>query len=338
MYFTWPGGEYDKQAKIIADKLLDAKNIFCIAHPFADGDALGSELALYHFCKSRGINCLCLNFDPVPEQISWLDGADSLVDELPEDIEFDMGFLMETTDARRMGDRVEFFKRAKTTVHLDHHVQVKGLGDINLLDDKASSTCEILFNVFEKTGYKLDFNCAQAIYVGIMTDTGNFRYNNSTARAHNIVASLIEQQGLLVDEIYKRVYETTNYNRVVIHGLAMSRANLLNNGRLVVSWLSLDDFIRTASKEVDGDGCIRNLSCIKGIQVAVLFKEVEGNKVKISFRSTGKVDVMKISKEFNGGGHKLAAGAQVDGQLDDVMQKIIARVASVLESGDFENA
>jgi phosphoesterase RecJ-like protein len=334
MYFTWPSQEYDQQAELIAKKLNEAQNVFCIAHPFSDGDALGSQLALYHFCQSTGKNCVCLNFDPLPEQLSWLKGADKLTDGLPEDVRYDLAFFMETTDARRMGDRIRFFNRADTTIHLDHHVEVAGLGKVNLLDEKASSTCEILYNVLKLTGQPLSLDCCEALYVGIMTDTGNFRYNNSTPHAHNIVAELIKK-GLVVDEIYKKVYETTSYNRVVIHGLAMGRASRLVEGKLVSSWLSLDDFIRTGSKEVDGDGCIRNLSCIKGIEVAILFKEVEDNKVKISFRSTGKVDVMEISRKFSGGGHKLAAGAQIEGKLDAVMQQVIELVSQVIEQGDY---
>lgn len=329
MYYTWPSNDYDQQAQLIAKQLKQAKNVFCIAHPFSDGDALGSQLALYHYCQSTGKTCYCLNFDPLPEQISWLEGSDKLVSELPADIDFDLGFLMETTEARRMGDRVEHFKRARTTIHLDHHVNVTGLGAINLIDEKASSTCDILYNVLEKTGDPLSLACCEALYVGIMTDTGNFRYNNSTPRAHEIAAELIER-GLVVDEIYKKVYETTSYNRVVIHGLAMARTQRHCDGKLVTSWLDLEDFSRSNSTEVDADGCIRNLSCIKGIEVAILFKEVEGGKVKISFRSTGKIDVMEISRTMNGGGHKLAAGAQVDGKMDETMQQVIAKVAAVI--------
>lgn len=333
MYFKWPSEEYDRQAEFIASQLMQATNLFCIAHPFSDGDALGSMLALYHFCKSTGKNCICLNFEPLPEQISWLSGSDKVRDTLPEDMDFDLGFLMETTEAKRMGDRVAFFERAKTTVHLDHHVNVTGLGKINLIDDHASSTCAILYNVFEKTGEKLSKECCEALYVGIMTDTGNFRFNNSTPRSHEILARLIEH-GLEVDDIYKKVYETTSYNRVVIHGTAMGRTARHCEGKLVTSWLSLDDFTRTGSSEVDSDGCIRNISSIKGIEVAVLFKEVEGGKVKMSLRSTGKIDVMKICKSFNGGGHKLAAGAQIDGELDSVMQQVIEVVSNAIDQGD----
>ncbi len=337
MNVSWPSPEYDRQIELICEKLEKARNIFCIAHPYSDGDALGSQLALYHWCRAAGKNCVVLNFDPLPEQISWLRGSEVCQDQLPADIDFDLAFLMETTEARRMGDRVEFFKRARETVHLDHHIEVKGLGSINLLDEKASSTCELLYNILERTGVELNRECCEALYVGIMTDTGNFRFNNSTPRAHEIAAQLISQ-GIIVDDIYKLVYENTNYLRVVIHGMVMARAKSFNAGKVVASWLSLDDFTRIGATEVDADGAIRNLSCIKGIEAALLFKEIEGGKVKVSFRSTGRVDVMEVSRKFNGGGHRMASGAQIDGNLEEVMNAVVSAVAQALPAGDLCNA
>ncbi len=329
MNVSWPSPQYDQQIALICAKLEKARNIFCIAHPYADGDALGSQLALYHYCQTTGKKCICLNFEPLAEQISWLEGADKCQNFLPDDIDFDMGFLMETTDAKRMGDRVNFFPRARETVHLDHHIQVIGLGSINILEEKASSTCEILFNILERTGVELSLACRQALYVGIMTDTGNFRFNNSTPRSHEIAAQLIGKD-MVVDEIYKLVYENTNYNRVVIHGTVMARAQSHSNGKLVTSWLALDDFVRIGASEVDSDGAIRSISNIKGIEAAILFKEVEGGLVKISFRSTGRLDVMEISRKFNGGGHRLAAGAQTTGTLTEVMQLVTAELETAL--------
>jgi phosphoesterase RecJ-like protein len=330
MNVSWPGADYDRQIELICEQLMHARNLFSIAHPFSDGDALGSQLALYHFCRSTGKNCITLNFDPLPDQISWLSGSDCSQSELPPDINFDLAFLMETTDARRMGDRVNFFPRARTRVHLDHHIGVVGLGNINILDESASSTCEILYNILERTGVKLSRECREALYVGIMTDTGNFRYNNSTPRSHEVIARLIADD-LVVDDIYKKVYEQTSYNRVVMHGMVMARTRRLLDGKIVASWLKLDDFTSIGADEVDADGAIRHISCINGIEVALLFKEIEDNKVKVSFRSTGNVDVMEISRKFKGGGHRNASGAQLDGSIEEVMAQVVAIVTEALE-------
>ncbi len=333
MKVSWPSAEYDSLIEQIIEKLDKAKNIFTIAHPYADGDALGSELALYHYCKATGKNCVVLNFEPVPEQLSWMEGYDICTDKLPDDVDFDLAILMETTEARRMGDRVELFKRAKTCVHLDHHINVGGLGHINLMDEKASSTCEILYNILERTGVPLPKACREALYVGIMTDTGNFRYNNSTARAHEVIAKILGND-LLVDDIYKIVYENTSFNRVVVHGLTMSRTKSYYNGKVVSSWLKLEDFEKLGASEVDADGAIRNLSCINGIEVALLFKENPDNRVKVSLRSTGNIDVMAIAKQFQGGGHILAAGVTLEGNIEEVQKTIIE--ASIKAIKEFE--
>ncbi|MBQ2592074.1 MAG: bifunctional oligoribonuclease/PAP phosphatase NrnA [Candidatus Riflebacteria bacterium] len=330
MKVTWPSSEYDKVIDEILEKLDKAQNIFTIAHPYADGDAIGSELALYHYCKSVGKNCVVLNFEPVPEQLSWLEGYDICTDKLPDDVDFDLAILMETTEARRMGDRVNLFKRAKSTIHLDHHINVGGLGQINLMDEKASSTCEILYNILEKTGVPLSKACREALYVGIMTDTGNFRYNNSTSRAHEVISKILGND-LIVDDIYKIVYENTGLNRVVIHGLTMARTKPDYNGKIVSSWLKLEDFEKYGASEVDADGAIRNISCINGIEIAVLFKENPDNRVKVSLRSSGNIDVMAIANKFQGGGHILAAGVTLPGNMEEVKDKIIAACVDAIK-------
>ncbi len=331
MKVNWPSPEYDKTIEQILEKLDKAQNIFTIAHPYADGDAIGSELALYHYCKSVGKNCVVLNFEPVPEQLSWLEGYDICTNKLPDDVDFDLAVLMETTEARRMGDRVNLFKRAKSTIHIDHHINVAGLGDINLMDEKASSTCEILYNILEKTGVELSKACREALYVGIMTDTGNFRYNNATPRAHEVIAKILGND-LIVDDIYKIVYENTGLNRVIIHGLTMSRTKPDYNGKIVSSWLKLEDFEKFGASEVDADGAIRNISCINEIEIALLFKENPDNRVKVSLRSSGNIDVMAIAKQFQGGGHILAAGVTLSGNMEEVKDKIIkACIESIKE-------
>lgn len=327
--FSWPSKVYNDQIEIICQKLKNAKRIFCIAHPDADGDALGSQLALYHYCIEANKECVCLNFDGLSEQISWLDGAERCQDYLAENDKFDLGFLMETTEARRMGDRVKYFSNAQLTIHLDHHINVKGLGNINLIDEKASSTCEILYNILLKTGTKLNKSCLTAIYVGIMTDTGNFRYSNSTPRAHEIAAEIV-RNGIDIANVYSRVYENTSYKRVKLHGLVMSRTKICCNNKLAASYLLVNDFQQLEADETESDGAVRNISTIQGIEAAILFKETKDGKVKISMRSAGKLDVMTINKEFNGGGHKLAAGSIIAGDIQEVMDKVISRVSELI--------
>ncbi|MFZ2956117.1 MAG: bifunctional oligoribonuclease/PAP phosphatase NrnA [Candidatus Ozemobacteraceae bacterium] len=303
--------------------LLDASSVLSIAHPFGDGDALGSQLALHYFAQSLGKRSVMLNFDPLPATLRWPKGVSEMTDHLADDDQFDLIFLMETTEASRMGDRTVFFKRARTAIHLDHHVDVKGLGDRNLLDPKASSVCELLFDLLAYTGHPLPADTIKALYIGIMTDTGNFRFPSTTRRCHEIAGWMIDH-GVEHARLFKRVYEVNSYSRILLHGAVMSRAQRCHDGKIAHSSLALDDFARLGATPVDADGAVNQLVSIVGVEAAVLFREVEGGAVKASFRSSGHVDVQEVAKKLGGGGHRLAASATVPGPLIDSERQVLA--------------
>lgn len=313
----------------IRQVLREANSVLSIAHPFSDGDALGSQLAMHHYCKNQGKRSVCLNFDPLPETLDWMNGVSELVSSLNDTDNFDVIFLMETTDISRMGDRVSFFKRAGTRVHLDHHLEVRGLGDFNYLDPHASSTCEILYDLLKSENANLPMEVMEPLYIGIMTDTGNFRYSNTTLRAHQIAGEMI-QAGLNAARLYKHVYECHPFQRMLIHGLAMSRTMLTGKNKLLYTWLTQDDFRKTGATQVDADGAINHLCVVNGTEVALLFREQEEGNIKVSFRSNGKVDVQVISKRFGGGGHRQAAGAKVAGTLEQVIKTVVSAVEPLL--------
>ncbi len=323
--------EYDRKIGLIREALHRATSLVSIAHPFSDGDALGSQLALQHWAEWQGKRCLSLNFDPLPTQISWLPGTETLTDRLPDGETFDLFFLMETTDISRLGEeRARLFARARTRIHLDHHPGLRGLGEINLLDDGASSTCEILYAILKDGDRPLPLTVLEPLYLGIMTDTGNFRYANATPRAHRIAAEMLEA-GLVVPPIYKKVYEANSHTRVAIHGRAMARVERAAGGKIVHSWLTTADFTEVGASEVDADGCITHLCSIVDMEVAILFRDLPDGRLKISFRSAGRVDVQAIAKAYGGGGHTLAASSSVEGRpLDEVRREVLERTATAL--------
>lgn len=331
---TYGSTGYEQRLALIRERLSAARSVFSIAHPFADGDALGSQMALHHYCLATGKRSFCLNFDPIPDQISWLASGTALVSDLPAGETFDLGFLMETTEASRMGDRIRFFERAGTCIHLDHHVGVPGLGQINFLAPDASSTCEILYNLLEPLWQPISREGLTALYVGIMTDTGNFRYGNTTPRAHHIAASMLETGLLDVASVFERVYEAASLARVTIHGDVMSRVQASMGGKIVHSWLTVDDFVRHGAGETDADGCVRHLCTILGMEVALMFKEQADTTVKVSFRSRGAIDVRAISQVFRGGGHRQAAGAVIPGTLPTVMSDVLAVTERAIQESE----
>lgn len=330
-YYKTP--EYRSLSDSISALLHSAKTVFSIAHPFPDGDSIGSQLALHHYCIAKGKKSYCLNFDPLSEQLSWLPGTSDLVSDLPDCMQCDLGFLMETTDIVRMGDRTRFFSRANKLVHLDHHIGVKGLGHINILDNKASSTCEILYNILSSSGKRLSKEVMESLYLGIMTDTGNFRYSNTTPRAHEIAAKMVKSN-LDIDGIYRIVYEETTLTRINIHGITMSRAATDGSGKIAYSWLTQSDLKHAHAKETDADGCVKHLCGIRDIEAAIFFKETETGRIKVSLRSIHSLNVRDISTTLGGGGHIQAAGAEIDGPMDDAIKKVLDLTVSQLNFTD----
>lgn len=305
--------------------LEQAETVLSIAHPFSDGDALGSQLAMHHFCLSQGKRSFCLNFDPIPDPLQWMPGAKDLVSGVPDGEKYDLAFLMETTDAARMGDRLSLLDSAKNRIHIDHHSGIAGLGDLNYIDPSASSTCEILYDLLLPWRSRLPRETLESLYVGIMTDTGNFRFSNSTKRAHEIAGEIIFS-GIDISRIYKQVYESNPYRKIIIHGLAMSRAQRCCNDKIIYSWLDWEDFVRLGAGPVDADGAINQLCTVVGVELAVTFREQPDGRVKVSLRSNGRVDVQKVSKFFGGGGHKAAAGADIPGSITSVRNMILEMV------------
>ncbi|MBF0547443.1 MAG: bifunctional oligoribonuclease/PAP phosphatase NrnA [Candidatus Riflebacteria bacterium] len=323
---------YEREFELIRKLLVESKSFLSIAHPYCDGDALGSQLALHNYCVSHGKKSVPLNFEPIPIYLQWVQGVEDLKDTLSDDEFFDVIFLMEPTDISRLGDRVKFFKRARKIVHLDHHLNLKGAGDINVIDSSASSTCEILYEIFDGLNEKLDQGTLHSLYLGIMTDTGNFRFPNTSRKTHEIAGSLIER-GVDPSRCFKLVYEANSFPRVVLHGLVMSRAKMSHNEKVIHSCLFQKDFDDLGASEVESDGAINNLTTITGTEVAVLFREKPNDEIKVSFRSAGKVDVQRISSIFGGGGHKLASGANIKGEMTYAINLAMTEIEKALNYG-----
>jgi phosphoesterase RecJ-like protein len=307
----------------IARRLMAANSVLSMAHPFADGDAIGSQLALHHFCLAHGKTSTVLNFDPIPEPLQWLPGLRDAVGTLNHHDSFDLFFLMETTDRSRMGDRMKLLPHARYSIHIDHHPGVDGLGDLNYHDEKASSTCEMLYEVLQLTGRPLSRETLTCLYVGLITDTGNFRFTNTTPRAHTIAGEII-QQGIDIAGLFKKVYEANPFSKVLIHGLVMSRTRLVQDFPISYSWLKDQDFQDLNATAVDSDGAINHLCTISGVEVAAMFREQGSGDIKISLRSNGQVNVQAVCKQLGGGGHRQAAGAQMSGSLENAIATTIA--------------
>lgn len=313
----------------IAAELAAVRRLVTIAHPFADGDAIGSQLALANFVTARGGRAVTLNFDPIPAPLAWLPGLMTVADRLPDDFSPDLVVLCETTDPARMGDRTRFFSCAPRSILIDHHPGVRPQATLNLLDPTASSTCELLFEILSRLQDPLPIEVLTCLYVGLMTDTGNFRFANATPRAHEVAARMIAA-GVEIAAIHRRVYESNRIPRIRLHGLVMHRLAPRLDGRVVRSFIRAADFGELEATVTDSDGAVNQLCTATGIEAALLLRELGDGQVKASLRSVGVVDVQQVARRFGGGGHAQAASATLSGPLEAVEATVLAALAEVL--------
>jgi phosphoesterase RecJ-like protein len=296
-------------------------------HEGPDGDAVGSSLALASFLRKIGKD-VCVHYrDPVPDLYAFLPGADSVCPHIP-DRDFDVAFVLDIGELRRAGDEFCRFSRIGTIINLDHHLTCEEFGAYNLIDSSAAATGVLVYRILAAHGYVIDFETALCLYVAIITDTGSFRYSNANREAFTIAGEMIEC-GVNAWDVAEQLYENQPHSRLVLLGHALPTLELLKNGMVATVTVTLDMYAATGADAELTDGFINYPRSIKGVEVAIFFRQLEERKYKVGFRSKGKVNVAAFSAALGGGGHHNAAGCTVEGTLDEVK----VRVYAVMEAG-----
>lgn len=283
-------------------------------HVNPDGDAIGSELALYLFLKKLGKNVRIFNTDIVPKKYQFLPYLDTI-----EDAEASVGFtpdilvILDASSHIRIGPFLS--KRllpAHAIVNIDHHITAEEFGDYNIIVPNASSTCEIVYRLIKTAGIPIDEACALCLYTGIMFDTGCFRYSNATPMTHRIAADLSEIGVFAPDEVYRHVYEHVSLDKTRLLGQTLRSLKLTADGKIAWVLVTQDMFNETNTTFDDVEGFVNQIQAIENVVVAICVCELPDGNSKISLRSEGSVDVAEIAAEFNGGGHERAAGCRIN--------------------------
>jgi len=311
----------------VINAIKKAKSVIILTHTDPDGDAIGSMIAVHLALKGMGKKTAMYCNNPVPEMYQFLPESGKVKDSLGKG-KFDLAVAVDCGDAKRVDDGIKLKALARTVVNIDHHPDNTKFGDINLIE-KISSVSETLFKLFKKMKVKITKDIATCLYTGIMTDTGNFQYDLTTADTLEAAASLA-RAGAEISRIAMAVYETKTLSSVRILGAAMYRLETSTSGK--VAWTVLPKQLMDSleAKSEDLTGLVDNIRAIKGVEVAVLFREEEDG-IKVNFRSKLKVNVSDIAKALGGGGHIRASGAIVQGKLDDVKEKVLAEVFKVIK-------
>lgn len=322
--------------------LVDQHHSFLITtHKSPDGDAIGSTTACYFFLKKMGKNPIVLFPDepsegllPFLSDVSYKVFENCSVNEIQEMINMDASIHMDYNDPSRVGSEMSsIFEQLKgPSIMIDHHPNPSTFTDHSISKVAASSTAELFYEVLERNDLSsyVDLNCARGIYLGILTDTGSFRFPSVTAFTHHVLEKLL-QLGLDHVEIHEVIYDDNSLNRLQLRGFAIAeRLEILPDVPIGIIALSREDLSRFNYKKGDTEGLVNVILSIKGIQIALFAIEKEDG-VKLSFRSKGNYFVNDFSsRNFNGGGHKYAAGGESKESLDVTISRFKSLVNELL--------
>lgn len=321
-----------KQWTKIHPFIEQADPILITSHVDPDGDALGSTLAMAHVCEQFGKRTICVNESCIPKRFSFLPGIDKIIQPQQVTETFHSVITVDAANCSRVGYHVQQLFHSKASIlNIDHHITNDAFGTINVIDPDASSTAEILFHwMADSAKVEWDAHLATYLYTGILTDTGGFRYSNTSADVLRIAAQLIEH-GAPAHEIADRALETITFEQILCMQRALATFETSSNGQIAWISLTLADLHQIQATDAAVEGIVNIPRTMIGVDVGIFFRETSENTVKVSFRSRKKVDVSKIAKAFGGGGHPRAAGCTIKGSLENVKQQVLQRVEAELE-------
>jgi bifunctional oligoribonuclease and PAP phosphatase NrnA len=306
----------------LLEVLAPAQRVALITHVNADGDGAGSEAAVAHWLQALGKTVRITNPTIFPESFKYLIDSSVVIDYTDARAaqfirEADVVFVLDTGEPKRTGRHMDDVVKRPIAV-LDHHpASIPGFRGEVFLDTTACATGELVYDLLQVAGYTSDWPLAiaESIYTAITTDTGSFRFSNTTPRAHAIVGDMIAR-GVDPELMYRRLYGTVPMRRIDLLRSALD--TLEADNELPLTWLSVtrDAMMKSGANSEDLEGLVEYARSIEGTELAILFRETNDGATKISFRSNGAVDVNALARQFGGGGHVKAAGALIGDPLE----------------------
>jgi phosphoesterase RecJ-like protein len=305
-----------------AEAIRGGERFLVTTHENPDGDALGSmlsmKLALDQLGKDSAM--LLVGDAPLPGEYSFMP-LEGLLRRLPDDASERILLALDCANESRIGPDPEVLQLSPLVVNIDHHHDNSLFGDVNVIDAKASSTGELLRDLFRGLEIKLTPAIAEALYIALVTDTGRFQYTNTTPKSLRLAAELVEA-GADLHRIFQGVYESVQFAKLKLLARALERAQVYEGGRLVVSYLLRDDFQEVGAAEPYSEGIIDYLRAVEGADMAVLIREPPrsgGPLHRVSLRAShDELDVSAIARKSDGGGHRQAAGFSSEASIEEI--------------------
>lgn len=313
----------------IVESLKASTSVAILSHIRPEGDTIGSALGCHLVLKALGKEVATFNPDPVPKNLRDLPGAVEVIqaDRLPRP--FDCYVAVDAADPKRLGGLLNGVGPESLVINIDHHISNTRFGTHNWIDPDAAATGEMIYDLVREMGVPLSREIATNLYVAILTDTGSFHYANTTPRALRVAAALIEA-GVVPQKVADSLFDQREVAELFLLGTLLTHMQVSADG--VVAWMEVTQpILEQAGLGQDAlEGLINYPRSIKGVAVALLFKDEGRGIVRVSLRSKGDVDVAAVAKVFQGGGHRNAAGCTLAGPLPEVRARVLEEVGRVV--------
>jgi phosphoesterase RecJ-like protein len=324
---AWPPLE-----EVVGDirDILDRSSVItCLAHKDADADSLGSALGFALSMRAMGREVRVVVPSPMPRMLDYLPGFDTITE--AGDDNLDVLFTFDCATTARFGDKQDLISRTPTVINVDHHVSNEGFGAINLIEPTASATGQVVYDLLTALGAPITADVATNLYAALFTDTGGYRHENTTEAALRLGADLVAA-GADPAWVALKSYNSRSVPQLKLEGLAVANLRTEFAGRLVWSAITLAMLEETGADMMESEGVIDQLQSIDTMEVAVLFKETAPGSTKVSVRTRDPLDATTICAPFGGGGHRRAAGAELDEPLATFAPRVLEVARELLRS------
>jgi bifunctional oligoribonuclease and PAP phosphatase NrnA len=325
--------EYRQRLEEAKAFILNQDRFLVVSHVNPDGDATGSTLAVGHMLEQIGKSFVMYNegvtpnkFHMLPDSLNIGNFAAAPAANKPV---FDCVIAVDCADFERIGRVSEWFPDGIPLLNIDHHPTNDGYGSVNVIRSDAAATAEVLYDLAGVLGIDWQKPVAECIYTGLLTDTGGFRYSNTTPKVLTIASEMLHY-GVNGNELADHLLEKLTFSHVAILQKALANLSFTSDKRIAWMAITLEDIRETGADNGDLDGLVNYPRNIEGVEVGLLFKQSDTDSYKVSFRSSGLADVAAIAQQFGGGGHVRAAGCTVKGTLTDAIDQVVSEVGRAL--------
>ncbi len=316
----------------IAREFKNNERFLVATHVNPDGDAIGSMGALALVLEGMAKQVVAYCQDEVPRFLRFLPYSDRIVREISDPDRFEVAVVLDCGALDRIGSAAEVLQHVRKIIHIDHHSSSGDFGQLNLVRPECSSTAEILYEIFQAIPVSLTPEAAENIYTAILTDTGSFRFANTTARALAIASEMVSH-GVVPQKVAGEIYESMSPERIQLLALSLDTLTLRSNGRLAAMRVSRRMLEETGTSFIDTDGFVNYPRAISTAEIAIFFREMDSDQVNVSLRARAGLNVAEFARIHGGGGHHNAAAFRLKGSWSEVVEKVLTAAEEFIAGG-----